>query len=149
MRSHEGNRPDDNLQYDSTPALLACFARWSRVHAHLAPYVRSLCDEAGEAGLPVQRPLFLHYHDDASLWTIQDQYLYGADLLVAPVIEEGAEARQVILPGEGPWRHCWSGADYAPGTHHVAAPIGQPPVFYRPDSAFAPLFAGLAEVLGK
>jgi alpha-glucosidase len=46
MRSHEGNRPDDNLQYDSTPTLLACFARWSRVHAHLAPYVRHLCDEA-------------------------------------------------------------------------------------------------------
>ena len=37
MRSQEGNRPDDNLQYDSTPELLACFARWSRVHAALAP----------------------------------------------------------------------------------------------------------------
>src|SRR3546814_1878704 len=40
MRSHEGNRPDDNLQYDSSAELLDCFARWSRVHAHLAPYVR-------------------------------------------------------------------------------------------------------------
>ena len=59
MRSHEGNRPDDNLQYDSTPELLACFARWSRVHAALAPYVRTLCDEAAETGLPLQRPLFL------------------------------------------------------------------------------------------
>lgn len=147
MRSHEGNRPDDNLQYDSTPELLACFARWSRVHAHLAPYVRQLCDEAVEHGLPTQRPLFLHYPDNPELWTLQDQYLYGADLLVAPVIEEGASSRQVVLPGEAPWRHCWTGEDFAPGTHEVPAPIGRPPVFYCPDSAFAPLFAGLRELL--
>jgi alpha-glucosidase len=147
MRSHEGNRPDDNLQYDSTPELLACFARWSRVHAHLAPYVRQLCREAREHGLPAQRPLFLHYSHEPALFTVQDQFLYGADLLVAPVIEQGADARQVILPGEGHWRHVWTGADYAPGTHIVPAPIGQPPVFYRPDSAFAALFAALPGVL--
>ena len=149
MRSHEGNRPDDNLQYDSTPELLACFARWSRVHAHLAPYVRELCQEAAATGLPLQRPLFLEFSDDPALFAVQAQYLYGRDLLVAPVIEKGADWRDVILPGDGPWRHCWSGEDFAPGTHRVAAPIGTPPVFYRPDSAHAPLFAGLAGVLGQ
>jgi sulfoquinovosidase len=143
MRSHEGNRPDDNLQYDSTPELLACFARWSRVHAHLAPYVRHLCDEAEHFGLPAQRPLFLHYADDASLYAVQDQYLYGADLLVAPVIAEGATSRDVILPGEGGWVHAFTGEHVSAGTHTVSAPIGTPPVFYRPDSAFAALFAGL------
>ncbi len=149
MRSHEGNRPDDNLQYDSTPELLACFARWSRVHAALAPYVRQLCDEAVSAGLPAQRPLFLHYPDDTSLYAVQDQFLYGPDLLVAPVIEEGAAAREVVLPGEGSWRHVWSGDDYAPGRHTIASPVGQPPVFYRPDSAFAGLFAQLQGELAE
>lgn len=147
MRSHEGNRPDENLQYDSTPELLACFARWSRVHAALAPYVRALGEEAAADGLPLQRPLFLHYPQDAALFAVQDQYLYGADLMVAPVIEEGQQARDVILPGETPWRHCWTGQDYQPGTHTLEAPIGQPPVFYRPDSPHAALFAGLAGVL--
>jgi alpha-glucosidase len=146
MRSHEGNRPDDNLQYDTTPALLACFARWSRVHAHLAPYVRHLCDEAQTTGLPAQRPLFLHYPDEPALWTVQDQFLYGADLLVAPIIEEGAGERTVILPGNNAWRYVWSGTDFAPGRHTVSAPIGQPPVFYRPNSAFAALFAAIPEV---
>jgi len=149
MRSHEGNRPDDNLQYDSTPELLACFARWSRVHAHLAPYVRHLSDQAQDKGLPAQRPLFLHYPDNRGLFTVQDQYLYGADLLVAPVIEQGVEARHVILPGEGPWRHCWTGEDFAGGIHDIPAPVGMPPVFYRPDSAFAPLFGEMAEVLNR
>ena len=147
MRSHEGNRPDDNLQYDSNDALLTCFARWSRVHAHLAPYVRHLCHEASAEGLPVQRPLFLHYPNDPALFTVQDQFFYGADLLVAPVIEEGVAQRTVILPGEGIWRHCWTGEDFASGTHEIAAPIGQPPVFYRQGSSFAPLFAGLRGVL--
>jgi alpha-glucosidase len=147
MRSHEGNRPDDNLQYDSTPELLACFARWSRVHAALAPYVRHLCDEASQRGLPAQRPLLLHYPEDPALWTLQDQFLYGADLLVAPVIEEGAVMREVVLPGDMPWLHLWTGAEHAPGSIEVAAPIGQPPVFYRADSAFAALFARLPEVL--
>ncbi|AIT81937.1 alpha-glucosidase [Novosphingobium pentaromativorans] len=147
MRSHEGNRPDDNLQFDSSSELLDCFARWSRVHAHLAPYVRHLCHEAQGAGLPAQRPLFLHYPDEPALFTVQDQFLYGADMVVAPVIEEGAEARRVILPGSGVWRHCWTGKVYAPGVAEVPAPIGQPPVFYRPDSAFAQLFAGLEGVL--
>ena len=145
MRSHEGNRPDHNLQYDSTPELLACFARWSRVHAALAPYVRTLSDEAAVCGLPLQRPLFLHYPDAPALFAVHDQYLYGPDLMVAPVIEDGARARQVVLPGETPWRHVWTGADFAPGSHEIAAPIGQPPVFYRAGSPHAPLFARLPE----
>ena len=149
MRSHEGNRPDDNLQYDSTPQLLACFARWSRVHAHLAPYVRHLCDEAQASGLPAQRALFLHYPDDPALWTVQDAFLYGADLLVAPVIEEDTVERDVILPGHAPWRHVWSGTDVTPGIHRIASPLDRPPLFYRPDSGFAPLFAALPEVLGQ
>jgi len=147
MRSHEGNRPDDNLQYDSSADLLACFARWSRVHAHLEPYVRHLCGEACDFGLPAQRPLFLHYPQETALFTVQDQFLYGADLLVAPVIEEEAVQRRVVLPGTETWRHCWTGEDFAPGTHDIPAPIGQPPVFYRPDSAFAPLFEGLKGAL--
>lgn len=143
FRTHEGNRPDDNLQIDSTPELVAGFVRWSRIHAALVPYVRQLVAEAQATGLPAQRALFLHYPRDAETFTIQDQYLYGADMMVAPVIEAGAVMRRVYLP-EGEWRHVWSGAWHAPGWHDVLAPIGQPPVFYRPESPFAALFAELA-----
>ena len=52
MRTHEGNRPDDNLQIDSTPELAAAFVRWSQVHAALAPYVAHLVAEAQATGLP-------------------------------------------------------------------------------------------------
>ncbi|NBB23675.1 alpha-glucosidase [Porphyrobacter sp. SLTP] len=143
MRTHEGNRPDDNLQIDSNAELIEGFVRWSRVHAHLAPYAAHLVAEAQDTGLPAQRALFLHYPDDRETFTIQDQYLYGADLMVAPVIEAGAVMRKVYLP-QGDWRHLWSGEDVAAGWRDVPAPIGEPPVFYRRTSAFAPLFAELA-----
>ena len=148
MRTHEGNRPDDNLQIDSTPELLAGFVRWSRVHAALAPWVRHLCDEATATGLPAQRAVFLHYPGDRNTFTIQDQYLYGADLMVAPVIEEGAVTRTVYLPGDDAteWVHVWTGAQFAPGRHDIDAPIGSPPVFWRGGSDFAKLFASLTAV---
>ena len=76
-------------------------------------------------------------------------FLLGDDVLVAPVIEEGALSRLVSLPGEAEGIHAFTGQSYDPGTHEIAAPTGQPPVFYRPDSTFAPLFAGLAGVLGQ
>jgi sulfoquinovosidase len=145
MRTHEGNRPDDNLQIDSTPKLLSGFARWSRVHAALAPWVRHLCDQAVATGLPAQRALFLHYPDDRETFTIQDQYLYGADLMVAPVIEKGAVARDVYLP-EGEWVHIWSGECFGPGRHTIDAPIGSPPVFWRAGSEYSSLFKSLLAI---
>jgi alpha-glucosidase len=148
FRTHEGNRPDDNLQIDSNSELAGAFVRWSRVHAHLAPYVRHLVEEAQSTGLPAQRALFLHYPEDRNTFTIQDQYLYGADLMVAPVIEAGAVMRKVYLP-QGNWRHMWSGRDYGPGWHDVSAPIGHPPVFTCEGSAFAPLFTGAVKVWAR
>jgi alpha-glucosidase len=61
---------------------------------------------------------------------------------VAPVIEEGATERSVLVP-PGEWIHVWSGHRYGRGRVAVAAPIGEPPVFYRAGSAFAQLFETL------
>ena len=147
MRSHEGNRPADNLQLDSSPEILAHFARMSRVHAQLAPYVRALSEEAVATGLPLQRPVFLHY-DDPAYYDIQDQYLYGADMIVAPVVEQGQTSRLVILP-EGEWVHLWTGTVHGKGTHNVAAPHGQPPVFTRKDSTHTYLFTSIRQAFGS
>jgi sulfoquinovosidase len=145
MRSHEGNRPDDNLQLDSDAEILAHFARMSRVHAALAPYVAALCREAAETGLPLQRPLFLDFEGDPGCWGIETQYAYGAELVVAPVIEAGAIEWEAYLPAGAEWVHLWTGARHAGGgSVTVAAPLGAPPVFYRADGAHAGLFAAIA-----
>lgn len=96
-------------------------------------------------GLPLQRPLFLHFEDDPQTYGEQTSYLLGADLLVAPVIAAGAGRRRAYLPTGARWRHVWSGEEWQGGSAvEVAARIGRPTVFFRPDSSHAALFAGLA-----
>ena len=143
MRSHEGNRPADNWQFDSDDETLAHLAGMSAFHATLAPYFASLERENAESGLPVMRPLFLHYEGDEEAWTIKDEYLLGEDLLVAPVMKEGAIDRLVHLP-PGTWTHLWSGrqyiADKNAASERIAAPLGQPPLFLREGSPWTALF---------
>jgi alpha-glucosidase len=149
MRSHEGNRPDDNLQLDGDAEVLTHFVQMSRVHAALAPYVASLCDEAVEMGLPLQRPLFLHHEDDPRAFEVETAYLYGRDLLVAPVIKAGAVTWTAYLPAGGEWVHLWSGERFTGGANvTVPAPIGEPPVFYRADAAMRGLFEAVARISG-
>lgn len=147
MRTHEGNRPEDNLQIDQDPAVLAHFARMTRIYCHLAPYLRTLAEEASNSGVPVQRPLFLHFEDDPATYAIQDQYLYGPDVLVAPVHASGVLEWPAYLPAGAEWVHVWTGTTYPGGARvTVPAPIGAPPVFYRKGSRFAPLFDGLSDL---
>jgi sulfoquinovosidase len=144
MRTHECNRPADNLQWFESAELTEHLARMSRVYRHLAPYLRAQVEEGAERGIPVQRALFLHFEGDPEAYGIQTQYLYGPDLLVAPVVEEGVEAREVYLPAGETWVHLWSGAVEEGGQRvSVPAPFGEPPVFYRADSSWEALFAGL------
>ncbi len=146
MRTHEGNPPDDNLQIDSTDDLLAHFARMTRLHTALAPYTRELRTEAAATGLPLQRPLFLHYWEDPKARTVERQYLYGQDLLVAPVLEADARERPCYVPAGDDWLHLWSGEVFSSGaTAIVAAPFGCPPVFVRKACAREEFFRGLGE----
>lgn len=147
MRTHEGNRPAENLQIDQDLDVLAHFARMTRIYCHLAPYLRTLAEEASLRGLPVQRPLFLHFEADPATYAIQDQYLYGPDLLVAPVNAPSVRAWRVYLPAGARWVHVWTGTPYGGGTHvDVPAPIGWPPVFYREGTAHSALFEGLRAI---
>lgn len=147
MRTHEGNRPLDNLQVDQDDNVLAHFARMTAIYVHLVPYLKVLSAEAAEAGLPVQRPLFLHYEDDLKTYSLQDLYLYGSELLVAPVWQEAHEKRTLYLPKGDVWVHVWSGVSYVGGTQiTVDAPLGQPAVFYRQGSSLTDLFEGLKDL---
>ena len=144
MRTHEGNRPDQNLQFWQDPATLAHFARMTRLFAGMKPYVESLMDEAQASGLPLQRPLFLHHEQDTGCYGVQDQYLYGRDLLVAPVHAEGKTHWSVYLPAGETWQHWWSSERFEGGQRvEVAAPLGQPPVFSRVGSRWQALFESL------
>lgn len=147
MRSHEGNRPRDNLQVDDDPAVLSHFARMTAIYVQLSPYLRRLSLEATRRGLPVQRPLFLHHEEDRRTYGIQDCYLYGRDVLVAPVWQASEDERKLYLPARTDWIHVWTGQSFAGGQDiSIKAPLGRPAVFYRADTEFETLFVGLRDV---
>jgi alpha-glucosidase len=146
MRTHEGNRPDDCWQFDSDDETLEHLAKMTELYVRLAPYTKELVKLNAEQGIPLQRPLFMHYEDDTPSYSVQYSYLYGRDLLVSPVHEEGKTAWDVYLPPDR-WVHLWSGDTFEGGAHvTVAAPLGQPPVFYRESSPYRELFEELGRL---
>jgi alpha-glucosidase/alpha-D-xyloside xylohydrolase len=73
----------------------------------LLPYLYSLVRESHDTGMPIMRALWLHYPNDAQAVERQDQYLWGRDMLVAPVLEPGASSRSLYLP-RGGWYDFWT-----------------------------------------
>jgi len=142
MRSHEGNRPERNWQFDSDQETLALLARMTEVFNRLKGYRLHCLEEYRRSGLPVIRHPYLHYEQDSALHKLKYQYLLGRDLMVAPVISPRRKRWGVYLP-EDRWIHLWSGKEYPPGRHRIPAPLGQPPVFYRSESAFQETFEAI------
>jgi len=85
------------------------------------------------------RPLFVDFPQDAAAWSVSDQYMFGPDLLVAPVADYGARERNVYLPTGASWTSAWTSAVHAGGTvARAEAPLGQIPLFLR-DGAALPI----------
>lgn len=104
----------------------------------LRPYIHRLADAAHESGAPVMRPLFFDFPADTITWSIDDQFLLGPDLLVAPVTELGARERPVYLPGEVDWIEVATCAVRRGGeTVRAQAPLTRIPIFVREGTALA------------
>ncbi|MCG2801386.1 MAG: family 31 glucosidase, partial [Cellulomonas sp.] len=118
-------------------------ARFVRLREALRPYLREVMAQAHTEGQPVMRPLFVEFPDDAACWDAADQWLLGADLLVAPVLEPGARARAVLLPAGARWT-CLRTGEVLDGGQVVVrdAPLGTLPVFAR-DGALPELIGRL------
>jgi alpha-glucosidase len=142
FRTHEGNQPEKNIQFYTDDETLDTFAYWAKIYAALLDYRKTLVSEAIQTGLPVARHPFIQYPDDPEIWKITYQeFMLGADFLIAPVTDSGATEVTAYLP-KGEWVHLWSGKTYPGGQYvTVPAPIGQPGVFYIKGSAWGDGFA--------
>ncbi len=110
---------------------LQVFRAYARLHTALVPYLYRYAELAHRRGLPILRPLFLNYPGEAATYTVDDQYLLGDDVLVAPVLQPGQTQRRLYLPAAR-WQHYWTGQLHSgPGWVTVPAPLHHIPLFLR------------------
>jgi alpha-D-xyloside xylohydrolase len=86
----------------------------------LMPYVYAQAKDSSEHGLPMVRALFVEFPDDAGAWNVDDEYMYGSQILVAPLLHENETARDVYLPA-GNWIDYQSGKNYSGGWQKIEA----------------------------
>ena len=99
--------------------IMACYLQ---VRERLRPYILQQMARASRDGTPVMRPLFFDFPEDEACYLVEDQYLFGPDLLVAPVLEYGARSREVYLPAGATWTDARDGTVTA-GGQTITAPV--------------------------
>ena len=113
---------------DNYPILV----RYIRLRERMRDYTRSVMREAHEKGHPVMRTLFYEFPQDEKCWNITDEYMFGPDILVAPVVQPKVSSRLVYLPEGASWTDLADGKVYEGGqVCEIQAPIEKIPVFLR------------------
>jgi alpha-glucosidase (family GH31 glycosyl hydrolase) len=114
---------------------LEVYRFYAKLRMQLVPYLAEQARRSVESGRPLMRALFFDHPGDGAIWEHPYEYLLGDDLLVAPVVTEGATARDVYLP-QGRWVDLWTG-DETDGAQLVTrdAPLEVVPVYVTADRA--------------
>jgi alpha-D-xyloside xylohydrolase len=130
------NVPNEVWSYgEETCAILS---EQIRLRDRLKPYILAQMKVAETTGLPPMRPLFVDFPGDPRCWEVEDQFMFGPDVLVCPILSLGARTRRVYLPtlpagtDRPGWRDAWTGETHEGGAaFDVAAPLERIPVFVR------------------
>ena len=117
-RAH-GAPPTEPWLYDSK-RVQDVFRKSAEMKYRLMPYVYAQAKECTEKGLPMLRALFVEFSDDPGAWKVDDEYLFGSQILVAPLLESGMTGRTVYLP-EGKWIDYQTEKVYEGGWHQIEA----------------------------
>jgi len=131
FRAHTHLNDPDQEPWSWGEPTLSINRRWIEHRYRLLPYLYTALWQCSETGVPMARPLVLAFQDDPATHGLDDQFLCGDHLLVAPVVEEGAIRRAVYLPA-GTWYDVWSDKRLRGPAHvEVEAPLERIPVFAR------------------
>lgn len=129
--------PNEVWSYGET--LYEMCSKYMFLRERLRPYITGLMQDAHEKGSPVIRPMFYDFPEDKLCWQNDTQYMFGKDILVAPVTEAGQRTKEVYLPA-GTWYNAWTGEAVEGGKTITAdAPLTVIPVFVR-DAALLEVF---------
>ncbi len=111
--------------------------RYLQVREQLKPYIMKHMEIASKEGIPMMRPLFFDFPSDAVSYTTEEEFMFGPDLLVAPVLEYQAKTRKVYFPAGATWKDAYTGKEYKGGqTIDYPVTLENIPVFARNDFNF-------------
>lgn len=134
FRNHsaKGTRHQEPWTFDTQT--LRIYRQYVELRYHLLDYLYDLFENESRTGMPLMRPLMLAYPQDEAVLNLNDEYMVGASLLVAPVVTPGTRERMVYLPA-GDWVDYWTGVPYAGQQSIIAdAPIDRLPLFVKANS---------------
>lgn len=131
MRAHTEQSTPDQDPWSFGERYADINRRTLETRYQFLPQIYTVMEEASRTGVPAMRPLFLEFPDDKDTWSREDEYLFGSDLLVAPVLREGASEREVYLPA-GAWYALADGARLDGGaSHKLPVTLDSLPLFAR------------------
>jgi alpha-glucosidase (family GH31 glycosyl hydrolase) len=117
--------------------VIELYRHYAQLRMNLLPYIYNEALKSSNTGIPIMRALFMEYPKDINCAGIEDEYMFGDDLLVCPVISEGSVKREVYLP-EGKWMDFYDKRIYEGGRKiEVDAPIDMIPVYVKQNSIIA------------
>jgi hypothetical protein len=130
LRLHSDN--EDRLPWQYPQPVQSITEAFLRLRESLIPYTYTLAAQANQTGLPMARPLYLDYPEQPAAYTNPTEYLYGPDMLVAPVTTPGAVADTTVWFPPGRWVDYFTGATFTgPSTATLSEPLNRMPVFVR------------------
>ncbi|RZL47437.1 MAG: DUF5110 domain-containing protein, partial [Pedobacter sp.] len=107
------------------------FKKYDLLRYRLFPYLYTTMHQQYQTGVPMMRALVLDNQEDENVYEIADQYMFGDNMMIAPVTTKGAITRSVYLP-KGIWFNYWTNEKYEGKTnHHVVAPLDTLPIFVK------------------
>lgn len=151
MRLHGDRIPSTKLYHkDGTPALFTggdnevwsfgeevykILVKYMKLREAMRPYIRDLMKQAHEKGTPVMRTMFYEFPQDEACWEVKEQYMFGSDMLIAPIAYKDMYERELYLPKDAKWTYMHTGETYEGGqTVTVHAPLEAIPVFFKDGS---------------
>lgn len=142
FRNHNDDN-QDQYPWSFGPYIESIARRFIKIRYQLMPYIKEQFKLCSEKGIPIQRPLIYDYQDDKITQTIEDQFLFGSSLLVAPVLEAKATSRSVYLP-KGQWRDIFTDKTYE-GPRMLSLPVSfeNIPVFQKTNQSIYILDHGI------
>ena len=121
-----------NEVWSYTPEVLEILTEYLHLRENMRPYITEVMRQAHEKGTPVMRPVFYDFSNDSVCWDIENEYMFGPDVLVIPVTEQGCRRMRIYLPDGAVWTNAWTKEKFVGGQWiYVDTPIEQIPLFTK------------------